>query len=240
MHLADIISDYSLKITFCGSLVLLIFTFLSLKIKPLSSYLKKLFFILIVCVVVFVTLFLTGTTIYLNAISASKGPVHYHADFEIWNCGKKINLKDPKGLSNKIGTSILHEHNDNRIHLEGVVVQESDASLERFFNVIGGELTSNFLSIPTDEGQVNLTSGTVCPNGQTGTVQVFVYKTLYENYYQQKIMNPQNYIISPQTNVPPGDCIIIELDSLKDKTEKLCRSYQAAETTGRLKPSLTR
>lgn len=235
MDLADSLALYSLKTAFYGLVILIIFIFLSLAIKPLSSFLKKLFFISIVFTVVFVTLFLAGTTIYLNIVSASKGPVHYHADFEIWNCGREITLKDPKGLSNKIGSPILHEHNDKRIHLEGVVVEEKDQSLGRFFGIIGGELSSNFFSVPSNEGQVNLISGAACPDGQIAALQVFVYKTIYNNYYQQKITDPENYIFSSYTNAPPGNCIIIEFDSLKNRTEKLCQSYKVAKQTGKLK-----
>lgn len=235
MYLADIISLYSLNITLVGSALLVFLVFLSLIISHLTPFLKKLLFILMISVIMFVTLFLVGSTLYLNAVSVSKGPVHYHADFEIWNCGKEITLTDPEGLSNKIGTPILHEHNDKRVHLEGVVVEDLDASLGRFFEVIGGELTSNFLSVPTNEGLVNLTTGTACPDGKLGTLQLFVYKTIRENYYQQKIMDPKNYIISPKTNVPPGDCIIIEFDSIKEKTEKICRSYAVWKETGKLK-----
>lgn len=235
MYLADIISSYSLNVTIVGSIILVFLVFLSLIKKNLTPFLKKLLFILIVSVITFVTLFLVISTIYLNVVSVSKGPVHYHADFEIWNCGKEVTLLDPEGLSNKVGTPILHEHDDKRIHLEGVVVEDLDASLGRFFEAVAGELTSNFLSIPTNEGKINLSSGMTCPDGKPGTLQIFVYKTIRENYYQQKIMDPKNYIISPKTNVPPGDCVIIEFDVIKEKTDKICRSYAVWKQTGKLK-----
>ena len=155
----------------------------------------------------------------------------------IWNCGQEVNLKDPTGgLTNRIGTTLLHEHNDKRIHVEGVVQHAEDASLGAFFNVIGGELTENSVIIPTNAGQLPLTNGSVCPDGAEGNVQVFVYQTDADGFYsQKKIIDPQNYQISPFTTVPAGDCVIIEFGPEKDKTDHLCRSYEVAKETGQLK-----
>lgn len=235
MQLADAISSYSQIITLGGSLILVFLVFLSLAVKHLTPLVKKILFISIASTVISVTAFLAGSTIYLNMVSISKGPVHYHADIEIWNCGEEVDLMDPEEFSNKVGTSILHEHNDKRIHLEGVVVEEKDASLGRYFEAIGGNLTSDSLSISEHEGQLNLISGQTCPDGQVGILQVFVYKTVRDNFYQQKIGNPQNYIYSPQANVPPGDCIIIEFGEPKERTDKICQSYKVSQTTGKLK-----
>lgn len=90
---------------------------------------------------------------YLNVKSDTGGPVHWHADFEIWACGNEIALRDPRGfLSNKIGSPTLHEHNDKRIHLEGVpVTLPHDASLGKFMSTIGGELTQSSLTVPVND-----------------------------------------------------------------------------------------
>ncbi len=229
-----------MDIAIYGGVILLILVIISLSIKKPSNFVKKTLFISISFVVISVTLYLTVSTVYKNFVSLSKGPVHYHADFQIWNCGSEIDLKNPDGLSNKIGTPILHEHNDKRIHLEGVVMEEKDPSLGKFFEVIGGYINSKSLSVPTNEGLLRLRSDYMCPNGAVSQLQVFVYKIQNEMYYQQKIDDPANYIISPQTNVPPGDCIIIEFGEFKNKTDKLCKSYKVAETLGKIKPRQTR
>ncbi len=234
MQLDEILSSYSKNVVMYGAVVLLILVVISLTIKKLTSFLKKILFISILSVVLFVTLFLAGSTIYLNVSSFSQGPVHYHADFEIWNCGQEIDLKDPRGLSNKIGTPTFHEHNDKRIHLEGVVVDSLSGSLGGFFEVAGGYITSTSLSILTNNGPLRLRSDYMCQNGAIGQLQVFVYKVQNGAYYQQKIEDPANYIISPETNVPPGDCIIIEFDSFKNKTDKLCKSYKVAQISGKI------
>ena len=237
MDLEAQIAQLSFNILLVASVLLAILVTISLRTKHPSDHLKQFLFFSIIAAVILPTLYLIGSTIYLNAVSASKGPVHWHADIEIWNCGKEVELKDPEGmLSNKIGTATLHEHNDKRIHLEGVVVHPEDASLGKFFKVIGGELNSDSVVVPSTNGQLPLTSGSICPDGQEGQVQVFAYQTDKDNYYsQKKLENPGEYLISPYSVVPPGDCIIVEFGPVKSRTEKLCRSYKVAETIDKLK-----
>lgn len=114
--------------------------------------LKTPLFVAIAATIVVPSLILVGSTIYINAISESKGPVHWHTDIEFWVCGQEIELRDPYAfLSNKIGTSTYHEHDDKRIHLEGVVIEkEYDASLEKFMAVTEGAITNEQIIIATD------------------------------------------------------------------------------------------
>ena len=199
---------------------------------------KKMLFLLMIIPIIVATLYAAGTTIYLNKMSESGGPVHWHADFEIWNCGEKVDLLDPSGLSNRFGTPVFHEHNDFRIHVEGVVIKTADVSLENFFNVIGGVLTQESLGIPTDDGLIYLKDGDLC-KGKPGKVQVFAYKTINPEehgkwiYTQRKVEN-YAYYIAPYAHVPPGDCIIIEFDQEKEQTDKICTTYQAAINRGEL------
>jgi hypothetical protein len=234
-NLDQVISDYSITAVILGFAALAILTTLSLLIKHQNSSLKKLLFSLFCLVTISTTLFLGGSTIYLNSVSASGGPVHYHADIEIWACGQELNLKDPTGWSNKIGTATLHEHNDKRIHLEGVIVEPQDASLGKFFKVIGGKIDENMVMVPTNEGDVVPgILGNYCQNNPDAKLQVFVYKVIHKTIVQTKVKDPTNYIIAPQSQVPDGDCIIIEYDSPKDRTDKLCRSYQVAKEIGKI------
>jgi len=207
------------------------------------------------------TLMLIGSTVYLNINSDSGGPVHWHADFEIWACGNELELRDPTGFSNKIGSSVLHEHNDRRIHLEGVVVDEKvDASLGKFMYVIGGAITSEAMVVPLNpadgsyfeddidadgpsdqyasliepfivEGDekgnfARFINGDKCGD-EVAEVQVFVYKLDKDTdtYSQTKLDRPQDYVIRDESLVPPGDCIIFEFDTPKDRTDKLCPQY---------------
>lgn len=110
-------------------------------------------FLAILIVVVGTTLTISGSTVYLNIKSATGGPVHWHADFEIWACGNELELRDPSGaLSNKIGTATYHEHNDKRIHLEGVpITMPYDASLGKFMDVVGGEISKFKMVVPLND-----------------------------------------------------------------------------------------
>jgi hypothetical protein len=232
----QLLLDYSLKLLLFGTIILGVVAFISLRTKKLTERWKKISFFSIVVATIIPTLFLGVATVYINSISSSAGPVHWHADFEIWGCGKEINLKDPTGISNKIGTSTLHEHNDKRIHVEGVVVKSENVSLGSFFKVIGGELSAASFRVSTNQGNIVYRNGDTCEAKEIGELQVFVYKTDKDGYYsQEKILNPQGYVLSPQSGVPPGDCIIVEFDKSKLKTDKLCRSYKVAEKTGKLK-----
>lgn len=221
-----------LALTFTTILVL-VSTVISLLLKEKPEWLKKILFALMVVPIVITTIFLTGSTVYLNLISTSSGPIHWHADFEVWVCGRQVDLVNPHGFSNRVGTSVFHEHADNRVHVEGVVQDLEHVSLGEFFNVVGGHLTKTSLSMPTMTGMFEIENGKYCASGE-GQLQVFVYKSEGDKYYQQKLADPNMYVLSPESSVPPGDCIILEFDKLKDKTEKLCQQYKLKEQLGEI------
>ena len=201
----------------------------AMELQPLLSY--ALFF-LIAVTILGVTGYVAGSTVYLNSVSVAKGPVHWHADFEVWDCGHKLDLISPKGISNKVGTPVVHSHGDGRIHIEGVIVRQGDAGLGKFFSSVGGDLQNGMLRFPTDSGMVELKDGDAC-NGGSGTLQVFVYKTINGIMLQEKVLNYESYVISPHSQIPPGDCVIVEFDSkIKVKTEHVCETYRIAMEKG--------
>lgn len=195
---------------------------------------KKIVFVLIAFPVAAATLYLAGHTVYLNIVSETGGPVHWHADYEVWICDKKLDLTDPMGFDNKVGSPVFHEHNDDRIHVEGVIVKVSDAELESYFDVIGGELRKDAMSYPTEDGRVSVTNNVMC-NGKPAALQAFVYKTKDKRYTQEELLDFPHYVLSPHSQVPPGDCIIIEFDEEKNKTDKICETYKVAIGKGDLK-----
>ena len=231
--LDQVIRSNSIKFSLLAGGVVLILTILSVLLREKSTWLKYILFGGFIIVILANTIYLSASTIYLNQQSTTGGPVHYHADFEIWNCGQKVEIKDPEGLSNKVGTEVVHEHNDDRIHIEGVILDKHDASLGHFFESIGGKLHKDHMSIPAENGLLELETGQIC-NGERGILQVFVYKTDGRNFSQRKVNDPQNYIISPHSQVPPGDCVIIEFDKEKERTEKVCNFYKIAIQKGEL------
>lgn len=273
------INHLSFNTVWIASVVLIVGAVLARVFKD-NKRLKLPLFLLMAGAVAASTLTLFGSTIYLNTKSESKGPVHWHADIEFWACGVEIELRDPQGaLSNKIGTTTFHEHNDKRIHLEGVVVRKAvDASLVKFMSVTGGYLASDRIAIPLnekgDDAGMNwfanaqndkldgdeqktgnfpvaigggewitqtdkstllvLQNGQPCPSttlgvngGQSAELQVFVYSFNKDDktYSQSKLPSPTDYVMRDESVVPPGDCVIIEFDTPKNRTDKLCRQY---------------
>lgn len=219
-----------MQVTFIALGVLAILTILSLLIREKSEFLKWILFSSITLTVIFNSSYLVWSTLLINQESKTKGPVHWHGDFEIWNCGQKVDIIDPKGLENKVGTPIFHEHGDNRIHVEGPVLDYQEISLRQFFKVVGGSMSNQILVVPTNNGQVAMEKGLGC----NGELQVFVFKTEGNTFHQQKLDDSTSYVLSPYSKVPPGDCIIIEFDKVKKKTDKLCNLYQIAKDKGEI------
>ncbi len=182
-----------------GSLIFIVLVLIAVfSHQKIGEAAKKAAYISIVAIVSLVTLYLIFTTLHLNIISETKGPVHWHADFEIFVCDKELRLAEPKGLSNKQGTDLMHAHNDNKVHVEGVLLDRKQASLGVFFNAIGGRLLNDGLTLPTDEESISVHEGDKC-NEKPAKLYVFVNGNLIEN--------PRNYVISPYEKVPPGDRI---------------------------------
>lgn len=230
-----LIANYSVEAVYLAAIILGFLLFVAMIIRNPSELAKKIIFWLITAVIAITTGALVGMTIYLNQVSVTGGPVHWHADFEIWACGTEQDLLDPTGISNKIGTPTLHEHNDKRIHVEGVVVEYADVNLGAFFRALGGEMTNKTLTIPTNTGMVNFLNGQDC-NDTAAQLQVFVIEANLQDqsYSQQKITDLPSFRFAEESAVPPGDCIIIEFDQPKDRTDHLCQSYEVALATGEL------
>jgi nitrite reductase (NO-forming) len=187
--------------------------------SSMPEWMKKPMFWLLVAPIIVSSLYLAADTVYLNISSVTKGPVHWHADTKVWICGEEMYLADPEGLANRVGTSVLHEHNDGRIHIEGVVKELDDVSLGRYFEAIGGSLDGESIMFPSTEGMVGKKNGDHCADGE-GILAVYVNG--------KRIASPQSYVPAPETNVPPGDCIIFEFGAdVKERTDKLCESWAA-------------
>ncbi len=248
------VSDLSVSVVVAAALFLMVLIVTATLTHERWPQLKLPLFVLIAIVVVSTTLTISGATVYLNVKSATGGPVHWHADYQVWACGNQLNLRDPSGiLNNKIGTPTLHEHNDGRIHLEGTLVAlPYDASLGKFLSVVGGGITDDSLVFPLNDdgnyftGQPNspellkafiatnksgayarFVSGESCAQARA-QVQVFAYHydEASKTYTQRKIEHPANYELSHTSNAPPGDCIIVEFSPAKDHTNHLCKQYQ--------------
>ena len=186
--------------SFFAVMVLIIVSLL--KGDKMPEHGKKIFFIAMVVLIGFSTLYLAGETVYENLVSESGGPVHWHADFELWICGEKIAFKESEGLENKVGTNEFHHHNDNRIHIEGTVIRLEDVSLGKFFESIEGKFTQDEIEVIAKDGTViDKHNGDEC-NGVPGTLKFFVNGEPNNEF--------GNYVIKPFSLVPPGDVLRIE------------------------------
>lgn len=182
--------------------------------KELVRKHKNAHFLIIALPVIVISLWLVSHTIYENAISETKGNVHWHADYQVWACEKKLDLIDPRNLLNRVGSSVFHEHGDDRVHIEGIVFRLEDVRLEKYFEIIGGKLGDSIIVYPTNEGIVSYKNGDKC-NGEQGMLKVYVNG--------KQIQDVEDYIISPETHVPPGDCIIFDFSpGISETTNKIC------------------
>lgn len=233
----DALKSLNIRIVAISGGLLLLLILLALRMNGnAGDRAKKIIFWSMVGVIVFPTFFFVGTTLSINFSSVTKGPVHWHADFKIIACGQEMKPPHAKGvLSNKTGTNVLHGHEDQRVHIEGVVTNTSDVSLEKFFEVQGGKLAEMSFAVPTSEGILFYENGDTCENGTVGVWQVFLYTTNNGVARQQKLKDFLHYVPSPYINVPPGDCIIFEFGPEKEKTEVLCDFYQLEIKKGNLK-----
>lgn len=263
------IINLALRTVIIASISLVFFIITAVLLKNHMPKLKLPLFVLIAVTMLGSTGILIASTVYLNTKADSKGPVHWHADIEFWSCGAELNLRDPQGmLTNKVGTATYHEHNDKRIHLEGVVVRKShDASLGKFMQVTGGHITPGSVAIPLSRDQdkwfasgdqvdgdtqrpqnfslatgagawvtndekgpvLSLGDGEYCGEGDESPAEVQVFAYHYDEasktYSQRKVDDPADYVIRDESVVPPADCIIVEYDQPKERTDKLCRQY---------------
>lgn len=233
------VRSLAVNLIWITALIVAILVLVAITRQKLTAIAKTELFWGIAAPVILISLFLAGTAIYFNIVSATKGPVHWHADFRIYNCGQEIDLADPTGLSNRIGTPLFHEHDDGRIHVEGAVLDEANLTLGSFFKTIGGQVSPREMILPTNDGYVRLASGDFCVGGdpayenRLAQLQVYLYRTEGRKVIQEKLVDWPNYVLSPQPDVPPGDCIIFELNpDIRGQTRNICPAYLQALRRG--------
>ncbi len=198
-------SDYGpfTILTYVSVLFFLLLAYAVLK-KKQSKHEKHILFWSMVVILGSATLYLVAYTLTITLLSVTNGPVHWHADFEVVICGEKQLLPESKGLSGKMGSSLLHHHNDYRIHIEGAVMDYEDIMLAQFFQDIGGSLGQNYVGIPQEDGTVVYwQNGDYCSNGTQGTLHLYVQRDFSEEF--EDVEDIPEYIISPYSDVPPGD-----------------------------------
>ena len=171
--------------------------------KKLREQTKLFLFWSIVVLVSLSTLYLVAHTFYYNIFSETNGPVHWHADFEIWICGEQQTLPSSPFPSNKVGTPLLHHHNDYRMHIEGTVFSWGDVTVGSFFDAIGGTLGQTYIGIPQEDGSLKYWQNDDYCGKKQGMLHLYVQKGDSEAW--EEVEDIPSYIISPYADVPPGD-----------------------------------
>lgn len=189
------------------------------------------------------SLYAAGAFVHDSQTSWSGGEIHWHADYEVLvedESGEleRLNLIDPGNfceetshessymcsVNDRVGSTEYHEHNDNRIHLEGSFKEKRDASLAAYFEQFNGELTNSKILYPTNEGTVQ-----EFEDGEN-SIKILVNKGVGERHWcavdntiegnarcsshGDVASGPEDYIISPYSRGANLDNIFIVYDSL--------------------------
>ncbi|MBI4141165.1 hypothetical protein HY485_04990 [Candidatus Woesearchaeota archaeon] len=121
--------------------------------------------------------------------------VHAHAYIDIFVCGKQIDLpraNEGTNAHNKkfVGIPLLHTHDDNVMHLEGVVRNIDEIKLGRFFDAMNVQFDSTKV--------FNTSNGDLC-NGKQGTWKMYVNgkeTNKFRDYVPFNTIEPEKQIIS--------------------------------------------
>ncbi len=220
VRLEESLQVFNLRFLSIVAAIVIVLVVFAMNHKHKTKKLKKAIFLAIIIPISIATLFLAGSTIYLNTTSLTEGPVHWHADYQVWYCDQQLQLVDASGLSNRVGSSTLHSHGDNRIHIEGVVRKFDDVTLQSYFRSVGGDLRKDGYAYPTQQGVVIGKNGELCQDGSQGHLKVYVNGKLNND--------PEHYVIAHTSYVPPGDCIIFDFGpGDAEMTNKLCDTWNA-------------
>lgn len=103
--------------------------------------------------------------------------------------------------------------------------EQTDGDPQNLYSV---ELLRNYVKQSTELPVMELKNGAKCQSGEAGELQIFVYRfnKADKTYFQEKLYQPSAYVMSQNSSLgPPSDCVIVEFDKPKDRTDKLCEQY---------------
>lgn len=226
------VMDYFVPVSIGASVLLIFLSGAAVMLRDqLTGSGKKLLFLAMALVVVIPTVFMFGGTVYMNLTSFTGGEIHWHADFDIYIDGDLRDIKDAEGLANRVGTAQFHEHDDGRVHAEGIFQEREDVTLAAFFEAIGGHLTTDRIMFESDQGLVDVS------NEGGKTLKVFAKRGTINQREWSMLENAPDYVISPHGTVPPGDLVVFaytnrsEQELLQDLKEDDLLGTQDQQTT---------
>lgn len=189
------------------------------------------------------SLYAAGAFVHESQTSWSGGEIHWHADFEVFTEEngelERLNLIDPENfceetthessymcsVNDRVGSTEYHEHNDNRIHVEGTFKNREDATLTAFFEEFEGQLENDKMVFPTNDGEVEI------EEDFDKSLKILVRRgvsrdrhwcligkkvpqdDICRSYDGELAKTPADYVVSPYTRGPNLDDIFIVYDS---------------------------
>lgn len=231
--------QYVVPVIQAGAISTLVLTVIALyKEGDMTETQKKLIMSGFLVAILTPTIFGAAAFIHESETSWTNGEIHYHADYEVLvdtnGTLTRTNLVNPQEfckttehessymckLNDRTGAVSYHEHNDQRIHLEGVFKDREDASLAAFFETFGGELSNSRMVYPTTEGVIDVT------NSGEKTIKILVQKGDREarhwcgvgrnvpegercESYGERADAPSEYIVSDHTQ-NPADRVVLD------------------------------
>lgn len=105
---------------------------------------------------------------------------------------------------------------------------DGDSQYTENFNLATG--SSKWVTYDEKGAVLNLRDGNYCSGTDMppAQLQVFVYSydKSAKTYKQRKLDNPAQYVMRAESSLgPPADCVIVEYDAPKNRTDKLCQQY---------------
>ncbi|MEK6862001.1 MAG: hypothetical protein AABY07_08610 [Nanoarchaeota archaeon] len=99
--------------------------------------------------------------------SYTKGPVHWHAELNVYICGKKVGVPEelPQG-QHHLGLPLLHTHADGLIHIEGQIWKKEDITLGAYMDAINVPFANNTIIDYKNDG--------MCNDGKSNKIKMLV------------------------------------------------------------------
>jgi len=120
--------------------------------------------------------------------------VHWHGLVDISICGQHKDLPRSKGGSqvhgkSYVGVPLMHTHDDNTLHIEGLIQKKEDIVLGLFFDVI---------EVPFDKDRImDVKNGDLC-DGKPGVLKMYVNdqpRTDFRDYVPVAVEDARKQVI---------------------------------------------
>lgn len=98
--------------------------------------------------IVLIALFVGGIAVFAfngsgSSSNQSIGEIHWHATAQLSVCGEPKELPVPLPGQHQKGLSLMHTHDDGKLHIEGVVGNANEITLGKFMQAIGVSFTND-------------------------------------------------------------------------------------------------